>query len=104
MHVLCAPATAPGFALAGLATTVAEGGEEAAARIAAIRRAGEAGVLLVDQALYDALPEEALRDLAAEPLPMVVPFPGPVWVRRPPAEEYIVELLRRAIGYRVRLR
>jgi hypothetical protein len=35
---------------------------------------------------------------------MVVPFPGPTWVVRPPAEEYIVELLRQAIGYRVRIR
>jgi hypothetical protein len=33
-----------------------------------------------------------------------VPFPGPAWgPPREGAEAYIAELLRRAIGYRVRL-
>jgi hypothetical protein len=34
----------------------------------------------------------------------VVPFPGPAWEKLAPAEERVIELLRRAIGYRVRLR
>jgi hypothetical protein len=35
---------------------------------------------------------------------MVVPFPGPTWVAPPEGPEaFIAELLRQAIGYRVRL-
>lgn len=104
VRVLCTPATAPGFALTSLPVAEAEDGAEAGARLAELRREPGVGVALVEDTLYDALPEETLRSLAVEPLPMVVPFPGPVWIERPPTEAYIVELLRRAIGYRVRLR
>jgi hypothetical protein len=34
----------------------------------------------------------------------VVPFPGPHWDERSSAEQYVVEILRRAIGYHVRMR
>lgn len=104
VRVLCSPAVAAGFALASLATVLAETGEEAAGKLDELRRRAEVGVVLIEEALYEAMPEETLRSLSATPVPMVVPFPGPVWKERPPAEAYIVELLRRAIGYRVRLR
>jgi hypothetical protein len=36
---------------------------------------------------------------------MVVPFPAPTWTERAAGPEaYILEILRQAIGYRVRLR
>jgi hypothetical protein len=36
---------------------------------------------------------------------MIVPFPPPSWAApEEEAEAYLVEILRRAIGYRVRLR
>lgn len=104
VRVLCSAATSGGFALASLPHVLAETGGEAAARLAELRERPEVGVVLIEEPLYEAMPEETLRSLSASPVPMVVPFPGPVWIERPPAEEYIVELLRRAIGYRVRLR
>jgi vacuolar-type H+-ATPase subunit F/Vma7 len=69
-----------------------------------LSREPEVGVVLVEEDLFEALPEELHRSLERQPLPIVVPFPGPTWVKRPPPEAYVVELLRRAIGYRVRLR
>lgn len=104
VRLLARPALAPALALAGLPVLEAGTGAEAAKRLDELRRDPKAGVLLVEDALYDALPEETRREIAAAPLPMVVPFPGPVWAARPPAEEYVVELLRRAIGYRVKIR
>lgn len=104
VRVLCSPAIAGGFALASLPTVLAETGAEAAERLGDLRGRPEVGVVLIEESLYDAMPEETLRTLSAAAVPLVVPFPGPVWKERPPAEEYIVELLRRAIGYRVRLR
>jgi hypothetical protein len=36
---------------------------------------------------------------------MVIPFPAAAWVPgREAAEAYLIEILRQAIGYRVRLR
>lgn len=102
--VLCSPAVAGGFALAGLHPVPAPPGEEAEARLAELRARPEVGVVLIEEPLYESLGEGTLRSLSGSPVPLVVPFPGPVWVERPPAETYVVELLRRAIGYRVRLR
>jgi hypothetical protein len=36
--------------------------------------------------------------------PVVAPVPGPLWDARRDAEAYIMEVLRQAIGYRVRAR
>lgn len=92
-----------GFALAGLPTLEAEDAAQAAARLRDLREEGDVGVVLVQQELYGALPEEAMRDLERAALPVVVPYPEPSWARPVSPEEHIVELLRRAIGYRVRL-
>jgi vacuolar-type H+-ATPase subunit F/Vma7 len=104
VHVLCSPSIAPAFALVGLPAIEASSGPDAATRLAEIRARPEVAVVLIEADLYEALPEDVVRSLAVSPLPVVVPFPGPVWVERPLAEAYVVELLRRAIGYRVRLR
>jgi hypothetical protein len=60
--------------------------------------------VLVEESLRDGLPQEAQARLDRTARPVVVPFPGPTWRAARPAEEWVVELLRRAIGYRVRLR
>jgi vacuolar-type H+-ATPase subunit F/Vma7 len=63
------------------------------------------GVLLVEEAFYDAIRGSAKRVLERRAVPMIVPFPGPSWAApEEEAEAYLVEILRRAIGYRVRLR
>lgn len=104
VRVVARPPVATGFALAGLPTIPADDGAEAAARLGELRARGDVGVVLIDEGLYDDLPDETRRRLAAQPVPLVVPFPGPAWVERPAPEAYLVELLRQAIGYRVRLR
>lgn len=104
VQVLCRPALAPGFALAGLRPVLATSPGEATAAIRALTAQPDAGVLLVDEGLHEQLPPELRRDLARRALPLVVPCPGPRW-GGPEAglDRYIAELLRQAIGYRVRL-
>lgn len=104
VRVLARPEQAAGFALAGLPVTEVRDGVEAGSRLGELAREGGVGLVLIDGALHAALPDEARRRLARQPLPMVVPFPGPGWGARAEAETYLVELLRQAIGYRVRLR
>lgn len=104
IQVLCRPAVGAGFRLAGLVPLEAEDAAEGARRLAALIEDPHAGVLLVDQDFYTGLPEGLRRSLARRPLPMVVPFPAPLWAPPPPGPEaFIAELLRQAIGYRVRL-
>jgi vacuolar-type H+-ATPase subunit F/Vma7 len=77
---------------------------DAAAIIADLAKRDDIGVLLVEQSLLDALDPATERELSRRPTPIIVPFPGPAWRERERAPESLVlQLLQRAIGYRVRL-
>jgi vacuolar-type H+-ATPase subunit F/Vma7 len=104
VRVLCRPATAAGFALAGIVAETADEESVADAALRSLLQRPEVGVVLLENSLYQALAPDlrAVVDRVAQPV--VVPFPGPAWRLAPSAEEQVVELLRRAIGYRVRLR
>lgn len=102
---LCRPEVAAGFGLAGLKVLEAATPPETVAELAELRARPEVGVILIEDTLYRQLPEELQRDIGRKPLPMLVPFPGPMWkTEAESAEAYIVELLRQVVGYRVRLR
>jgi len=105
VRAVCRPEVAGAFALAGVRAVEAATPPDAAARVAELRAQSDVGVILLEDSLYDRLPEESRREFGRRPLPMIVPFPGPKWEARPEdAEAYIVELLRQVVGYRVRLR
>lgn len=105
IHVICRRETGLGVGLAGVAPiTAATGGEAATALDALAREPARGGVVLIEQALYDALLPGTRRQLRREGLPIVMPFPGPQRVSGAAPEQELLEILRRAIGYRVRLR
>lgn len=105
VRVLCRPDEAAGFALSGLVPLEAHTPAEGSALMEELLARPDVGVVLVEEGVHAGFPEELRRRLAKRPLPMVVPFPGPVWTERAAGPEaYIVELLRQVIGYRVRLR
>lgn len=104
VRVLCRPEVAAGFALAGLRPLEASDPADGVARLRELLRDPAAGVVLVEESFYEALPDDVRLELGRRPLPMVVPFPGPRWEGRREAESFIVELLRQVIGYRVRLK
>jgi vacuolar-type H+-ATPase subunit F/Vma7 len=93
-----------GFALAGLATHEVPSLRDAAAIMNELVRRDGTGVLLVEQSVLDALDPATERDLSRRPSPIIVPFPGPsLHARERAPESLVLELLQRAIGYRVRL-
>lgn len=105
LHVICRAQPALGIALAGIAPTIAATGAEAAAALQALHdEPGHGGVVLIEQALHDALPASARRQIQREGTPIVMTFPSPGPAAGTPPEHELLELLRRAIGYRVRLR
>lgn len=104
MRVVASPALAAGFRLAGLAVDEVLSPDETADRLAIAAAQPDLGILLVEQALLDAVPAPARHDAERRALPILVPIPAPNWDgQNADAESYILELLRRAIGYRVRL-
>jgi vacuolar-type H+-ATPase subunit F/Vma7 len=104
LRVVCRPASLEGFALAGVRALPVGDPRECASVLEQLVAGPETGVLLVEDDLYRALPEELRERLERRPVPVVVPFPGPPREEAPAAEVELVEMLRRAIGYRVRLR
>ena len=105
IQVIGLPHTASGFALAGCQAIEAATRAEGAARTLEAAADPTIGVILVEETIYSSLPEPARQALGRRPLPMVIPFPAAAWAPgREAAEAYLVEILRQAIGYRVRLR
>ena len=93
-----------GFRLAGLRPHVADSREAATRLLDELTKDGRWGVILVQEDLMPHSASPAWRR-SASGLPIVVPFPAPR--RERPvgeAEAYVTELLRQAVGYRVRLR
>jgi vacuolar-type H+-ATPase subunit F/Vma7 len=105
VRVVARPELSAGFALAGLTTVEATTPEEGAARIAELGAREDVGLILAEEDFLSALPEAVRRELWRRPVPILVPFARPPWTERAEApESYILEILQRAIGYRVKLR
>jgi vacuolar-type H+-ATPase subunit F/Vma7 len=103
VRVVCTKDVAAGFGLAGVTAHVAE----ASTAEDALRRLSQdpsVGIVLVEDRLRDAIPRDLLQRLDRRGTPVVVPFPSPRWEARSVAEEYVLAILRQAVGYRVRPR
>ena len=101
--VIASRGLSAGFALAGVPVFEARDGADAAKQIERLIDDQDAGVVIIDEPLYRDIPEEIQRSFQRAALPVVIPVPGPDWTTETSAHDYIVEILRRAIGYRVRL-
>ena len=95
---------ATGFELAGLAVTRVDAAPDALHAVRQAAANADVGIVLVDDALYRALPRELVSRLDREALPIVAPIPAARRDVAGEAEAYILEILKQAIGYRVRLR
>jgi vacuolar-type H+-ATPase subunit F/Vma7 len=105
VHLVATPEVGLGFHLAGLKPVEAATPAECAHRLVELASQPDCGIVLVEDRLYDGVAPETRRLLGDRQFPLIVTFPGPVMVPGEAAfEERIAELLRQAIGYRVRLR
>jgi vacuolar-type H+-ATPase subunit F/Vma7 len=104
VHVIARPGVAEGFVLAGLPVTELAADGEAGGRIVAIASDEANALVLVEEPLFALVSATDRAELAKRAVPIVVPFPAPVWEESAAAPaDYILALLQRAIGYRVRL-
>lgn len=101
--VITSSGLSAGFALAGVPVFEISNSLDAARKIKSSADEENVGVVIIDELLYRDIPEEARRNLEKSAIPVIIPVPGPDWTMESSAHEYIVEILRRAIGYRVRL-
>lgn len=104
LRLILAPVLASGFRLAGLEVEEARTADEASRLVDRYASRSETGLILLQQEWFDGLPEGQRRALDRVPLPVIVPVPSAEWIEgRGAAESWILDLLQRAIGYRVRL-
>ncbi len=101
--VIVTPADAEfGFKLTGVSHSIARA-EDAEGMIRKIVHEPDTGLLVIDEQLIKAVPEERLKGIEQSWHGIIVVLPSP---ERPEAgiEDYAVRLIRRAIGYHVRLK
>lgn len=106
VSIVCTPAVASGFRLTGVAVWPATDGAAAAAALRDLLAAPATArpvLVLVEEGLLGALPPDLQRRLAGDPALLAVPFPGPAVDAAATAASFLLDLLRQAIGYRVRL-
>ncbi len=96
------PDAAYGFKLSGVAHFVAEN-HEAAETLKKTMREPDYGLLIIDERMIAVITEEHLRELEQAWNGILLIMPSP---EKPPAEveDYAARLIRRAIGYHVRLK
>lgn len=92
-----------GFRLAGATVEEAGVGEEAAV-LRRLATAEDAGVLAVEEEVLDAAGPGPLRRARERGVPVVLPFALPRrWGEEGRGQAYVAALIRRAVGYGVKL-
>ncbi len=96
------PGDGTGFRLAGVPVDEVAPGHEPG-RLRAWMADPSVGVVAVESAVLESLPEPLLRRASARPFPVIVPFTLPRPAQPEGGRAYVAALIRRAIGYHVRL-
>lgn len=103
MQVVTRPGAGLGFRLAGVPVEeLAEAG--ASDRLAALLEEPGLGLLAIDEVLVGRVPQVVLERVGRRGVPIVLPFTLPArWEEGMAGEEYVAALIRRAIGYHIKL-
>jgi vacuolar-type H+-ATPase subunit F/Vma7 len=91
-----------GFSLTGVAQHVAET-DEVDETLKKIMAEADNGLIIIEERLLSGMPEDRIREFEQAWNGILLVLPSPV---KPPAEveDYAARLIRRAIGYHVRLK
>jgi vacuolar-type H+-ATPase subunit F/Vma7 len=93
-----------GLALAGVPRVDSASLADSVARLTTLLARDDVGIVIADRRVVDALPDAVKRRAARRATPILLAVPRPDWTTagEAPASD-ILDLLQRAIGYRVRL-
>jgi vacuolar-type H+-ATPase subunit F/Vma7 len=99
---LTPPDASYGFSLSGVPQYVVNAAD-AEATLRKTMSETDAGLIIIDERLLQSMPEERLRELEQGWHGILLVLPSP---EKPPpeVEDYAARLIRRAIGYHVRLK
>lgn len=97
--------TGLGFKLAGVEIREANSLEAMREGVQSVLSDREVGIVIVDEAMFRQLPERLEKKLEESTAPIFVPIPTlKLWREAIKPEEYAARLIRRAIGYQIKIR
>ena len=102
--VVTDPDAALGFRLAGIQALAVQEAQEAPGLLRELLEQREARVVMVDEGYLPLLPERLRRRIEESLKPVFVPIPQiQAWRGGERREDYLAPLLRRVIGYQIRI-
>jgi vacuolar-type H+-ATPase subunit F/Vma7 len=97
--------TAPGFRLGGFNCMEVEEGEDISSLLEGIQKEGRYGLICIEERFLREVSGEIMRRIRKAGLPIIVPINIPkAWGEGEPEESPMVRLIRRAIGYHIKLK
>jgi V/A-type H+-transporting ATPase subunit F len=103
--VITDPESAVGFRLAGVETLTAERADEAEELLQTAVNSGGTGLLLINESFMNRFSDALQRKLEKLSLPLIIPIPiSSTWWKKEESEDYIFNLIRRAIGYQMKIK
>lgn len=103
--VITYPDTSLGFKLAGVEVKEFEEGGDITAVLNDIIKTGEYGLLVVEEKFLIKADEGILKRIRKTGIPVIVPIDTPTsWQTKAEMESYVARLIRRAIGYQVKIK
>ena len=96
--------SAVGFRLAGIEAAAAAGPQEAERLLREWIDDDTCSLIIVAQRFLEAFSETTRRRIERLSLPIVIPIPlSPVWQKEEQSQEYVLALIRRAIGFQMKI-
>jgi vacuolar-type H+-ATPase subunit F/Vma7 len=100
--VITTPDLAPGFELAGVETFSATNSEEAETLLRQLLAQGEASLIVVRQALLQAMHIRLQRQVETSFQPLIMAIPGGMpTVTKGEHRRHLAELIRRTVGFQI---
>lgn len=94
-----------GYRLAGVDVRETQTPEEMGRQATSLSLDPGVRLVIVDEEIFRGLPEPLQRKLEGNRSPLFVPVPSlPLRKGAPRPEEYVARLIRRAVGYQIRIR
>lgn len=103
--IITYPDAAIGFSLAGIEVKEIKEGGDITSILHSIIKEGRYNLIAIEEKFLANVSDEILRRIRKKGIPVIVPIDTPrSWQIESEMESYIVRLIRRAIGYQVKIK
>jgi vacuolar-type H+-ATPase subunit F/Vma7 len=103
--IITFPSMAVGYRLAGTEVLEVREDDNFTEILNSVLKIDDLGILCVEESILNDVPEPFMRRIGKLAMPLIVPITTPAtWKGRKEGESYITRLIRRAIGYQIKIK